>query len=192
MHVYSELIEAQLENKASDPAPGVKGKIYYKSTTEPIKVDDGTTIHKVYTDQMNSAIASAVKETVRASNHALSSVNASWTNSTASYTDVTNLSCSITTTGRPVEITVVGGLVGASRVSAGAAGAQFKALRGATDLDELSVTASDAIDVNVPSPSLKWIDTPSAGTYTYKLQGRIGFSGAIAYVANVKLFVREL
>lgn len=50
MHVYSELIEAQLENKASDPAPGKKGRIYHKSPTEPMKVDDGASIHKVITD----------------------------------------------------------------------------------------------------------------------------------------------
>lgn len=63
MHVYSELISAQLENKGSDPSPGTKGRIYHKSTTEPIKIDDGTTIHKVLTDQMYSDISSHITPT---------------------------------------------------------------------------------------------------------------------------------
>jgi hypothetical protein len=59
MNVYSELVKAQLENLASDPAPvaGAKGRIYHKSTTEPIKIDDGTTIHTVVTDQNINTIA---------------------------------------------------------------------------------------------------------------------------------------
>jgi hypothetical protein len=53
MNVYSELVKAQLENLASDPSSvaGAKGRIYHKSTTEPIKIDDGTTLHTVITDQ---------------------------------------------------------------------------------------------------------------------------------------------
>lgn len=59
MDIFSELKNAQLENLSTDltPSPNAKGRIYHKSTTEPLKVDDGTTIHKVLTDQMYSSIA---------------------------------------------------------------------------------------------------------------------------------------
>jgi hypothetical protein len=53
MDVYSELKNAQLEVLSSDPsvAPNAKGRIYHKSTTEPVKVDDGANIHTVLTDR---------------------------------------------------------------------------------------------------------------------------------------------
>jgi hypothetical protein len=50
MDVYSELIKAQAENLAIDPAGTIKGRMYHKSATEPLKVCDGANVHKVITD----------------------------------------------------------------------------------------------------------------------------------------------
>lgn len=50
MDIFSELNRAQAENIATDPAPSIKGRFYYKNASEPLKIDDGTSIHKVITD----------------------------------------------------------------------------------------------------------------------------------------------
>lgn len=51
MDVFSELNRAQAENIATDPVPSIKGRFYYKNSAEPLKIDDGTDLHKVVTDR---------------------------------------------------------------------------------------------------------------------------------------------
>lgn len=48
MHVYSQIIKAQLENKAGDyGSPGCTGLIWFNTVTGKVKFDDGTTIREI-------------------------------------------------------------------------------------------------------------------------------------------------
>jgi hypothetical protein len=51
MDINSELKDAQLEILSSDPSSPIKGRVWHKSTTEPVKVSDGTNTHVVLTDR---------------------------------------------------------------------------------------------------------------------------------------------
>jgi hypothetical protein len=207
MRINSELMDAQLENKGSDvtPASTAKGLIYYKSTTEPIKVSDGTTVHKVLTDQMAGAIADLVEGELEIEgsqvtvNYAIGADNTvSFSTTSTSYVDVTNLTVSFTSTGKPVMITMIPdgttSMVQVSRVGNALATATFKVLRGATSLNEINCGNGDssAVQIQLPPGSFQWVDTPAAGTYTYKIQGLTNSGSTTLLVMNCKIFVREL
>lgn len=204
MRVNSELLGAQLENLGSDvtPASTDKGRIYHKSASEPLKVSDGTTVHKVLTDQMYASIADGVETLVQighaqvtSANYGLAASNSgSFTTASTSYVDITNQSVSITTTGKPVEITIVGGSVGCLALGTISKEAHVKALRDATSLDELEIddASTESGSVVVPGGAFKWVDTPAAGTYTYKLQMKVTNASATGSATNIKIFVKEL
>lgn len=108
----------------------------------------------------------------------VSSVCTAWSNNTASYTDVTNLTVTITTTGRPVMLMLrpsgdtnatSRGYVGLNSTGLG----QFRFLRGATDLGTIEARNSGtSAALELPASTFIWLDTPAAGTYTYKFQGK--------------------
>lgn len=50
-NVYGQLIRAQLEQWASDPTPGVTGRIGYNSVTNRFELDNGSTIANVIVDK---------------------------------------------------------------------------------------------------------------------------------------------
>lgn len=117
------------------------------------------------------------------------------------FVDVTNLSVTITTTGRPVYVglqsdgTAGGSLNGGH--NAGASGiAGFEILRGATIITGVAVgivAAGDAsVYLSVPHSTLHVIDVPVAGTYTYKVQAKTITAGGFAGVENGKLVAYEL
>lgn len=214
MNVFSELVEAQVEVRSSDATPGAnkKGHIYQISSTEPLKVSDGTQIHAVITDKtaatklptdtalvtaLATASAPELKPLVRyAPNYTISSGSGNWSTTFETFTDITNLSVSITTTGRPVEVRIVQGNAEIDNLSSIAYG-KVQALRGATSLGEYRFGHTSAgsgatgTAVVIPGSSFYWIDTPAAGTYTYKLQALSEDSNAV-YSRDMKLMVREL
>lgn len=135
-----------------------------------------------------------------ASNYSISSSSGSYALSnpgTTSYSDVTNLSVSITTNGRPVEIFMVSqsgtsdSYVTWNRPAGGTA-ARFKFLRGSTSLFVNEFYFDSSRDY-LPCSSFRAFDTPSAGTYTYKVQAATAVTtGASIEVVNCKLVAREL
>jgi hypothetical protein len=120
--------------------------------------------------------------------------NQSYTNATSSFTDVTNLSVTITTTGRPVLVATIPDGTGSQYsawdvIRVGSANATFqgalKLLRGATTVQHTNLSlslnvalGSGTSTVSFSPSSILSIDVPAAGTYTYKVQGR-GDSGGI-------------
>ncbi len=207
MRINSELLDAQLENKASDvtPATTAKGLVYYKSTTEPLKVSDGTTVHKVYTDQMKPTIASdiqslvAINQSQVAANYGLSASCGTYFMSSAAYEDVTNLSVTITTTGKPVHIVLVNGHASITGANVNTATGYVKLLRGVTDISAITMNTQDADraatadpQVFYPSGSFAWVDTPAAGTYTYKVQIKSLTTATTTAIIDSKLFVKEI
>jgi hypothetical protein len=130
-----------------------------------------------------------------------SSASGSFSTTSATYVDVTNLSVAITTTGRPVIVAVIadttaaGAYIGASVSTGLGAGWNVKLLRDATTAAIWTMTldatggGSGAYAMFVPG-CLMHIDVPAAGTYTYKLQQRR--IGTNATFANCKLVAYEL
>lgn len=131
----------------------------------------------------------------------ISSSSANFVSASGSFVDVTNLSVSITVTGRPVRIELsadTSGLLSsitANASSGGSAVAAFQLLRGATVVGAYvhAITiASGAITSTVPSSSISFFDPgATAGTYTYKLQAQL-LAGTSLTVARAVLTAYEI
>lgn len=190
MNVYSELIKAQAENLSTDPAAGIKGRIYHKSTAEPLKVDDGTTLHKVLTDQNYTALIS--------SNHEISAAvgGTGFQTSSTTYVDVTNLTVTITTNGRPVEVSGILGTLAVSTTST-PMWLKYKILRDAVTVAEEVITGSavglgEIMSIRLPLGAIRVVDEPAAGTYTYKIQvAALDASTACDFTATCKIMAKE-
>lgn len=132
----------------------------------------------------------------------VSSSSGSVSTTSTSYTDVTNLSVSITTTGRPVFIGLISdasgevSFLGAQRATTTTSTTgNFALLRDSTEISNFQLLATGASTSNmtltVSTSSLSTIDVPSAGTYTYKAQFKTAANNT-AYVAYAKLVAYEL
>ncbi len=172
----------------------------------------GTSLLKLETSapSMHVAVANAFFDTytrptgtsVGARGVAISGSSGTFSTSSTSYVDVTNLSVTITVTSRPVLI-----IIGASGTGANvgdillvmAAGnnmsGRVKIVRDSTDVAVGKIGAEElaagAFQLGVLT-SLGTIDNPGAGTYTYKVQAQCDFGGMSINVRNSKLFVVEL
>jgi hypothetical protein len=111
-----------------------------------------------------------------------------------------DISCTITTTGRPVFIGwIQDGTAGASMISAAANSSNleygFKFLRDSTSfgfsIRYSSVGSQSIYQDNMPTSIFQAIDFPAAGTYTYKAQIRIT-QGSSVGIYYSKLLVYEL
>lgn len=118
------------------------------------------------------------------------------TNTTStSFVDV-GLSVSITTTGRPVMLVVLGDTdtSSVSTVNVGPGNDIFVAfVRDSTvvSCQKIAYGAGSGGDVGIPGSAFLHVDTPSAGTYTYKLQYK-SFSGGTVRFRGQKLMAFEL
>jgi hypothetical protein len=113
----------------------------------------------------------------------------SFATSSGTNVDVTNLSVTITTGGRPVVLM----LIAYDQVAPGFIGCQgasqqcyVRLIRGASNIATWSVVSG----TTVPA-SLVFLDAPAAGTYTYKIQGQTT-GGVTGTYANLKLIAYEL
>jgi hypothetical protein len=104
-----------------------------------------------------------------------------------SYTDITNLSVTLTVSGRPVMITLmpVGSSVFESGISLGGGlpiSAYLRLLRnGATNLSALVYQKSaSGVDL-LPFAGFSFVDNPGAGTHSYKLQGYVTSSDSAEF-----------
>jgi hypothetical protein len=115
------------------------------------------------------------------------------TNGTGSEADVANLFATIVTTGRPVFVGLqpTGGAT-TGRISISATGqGTFKFYRSATEIFQTVISNFDgSYASNYPPGELWFIDTPSAGTYTYKMTSLNTFANLS--VIECKLVVYEL
>jgi|SRR6478752_8940522 len=114
-----------------------------------------------------------------------------FTTSSVTYVDVTNLTVTITTTGRPVMIWLQpDGTANASYVTCTAAtgGSQFALFRGASQLTDTFLTGPQ----DTAAPSAFWyIDSQTAATYTYKIQAKSA-GGATLFVQYSVLKAMEI
>jgi hypothetical protein len=91
-------------------------------------------------------------------------------------TGVTIITGSITTTGKPVEITVTGD---ANPVAAGTSWTRLQLFRDNTGIGNI-IQVENSANLNVPY-CLNVIDTPSAGTYTYSMRTVSAFAGTLDF-----------
>jgi hypothetical protein len=149
----------------------------------------------------NSVAAARTRATgtsVAAGGVAISATCGAFSDNSGSFVDVTNLSVTIISSGRPVEIRLVSDASGsasvieASSASNGSPQGLYKILRGATEVAQYSLSAGDATKVaQNPSSAICVVDAVAAGTYTYKLQARL-FAGSLVKVSFAKLIAYEL
>lgn len=166
------------------------GKIIDSAVTTAKIADNAITSAKAPVGGFTSAFyadASVTQAKRSASNYQLSSSsgNSGQTTST-SFTDVTNLSVTITTNGRPVMVGICSdGTDNFSDMNSGGGVMNLQILRDATVILKKAAETS-----NYPTtPNL--LEAPAAGTYTYKAQFRSS-SGAIVYCRYAKLYAIEI
>jgi hypothetical protein len=117
-----------------------------------------------------------------------SSGNFTTTSTSPTYVDVTNLSATITTRGRPVMLLVQpAGATGSTMANTTTtATLDIVIVRGATNIARWFLGAPYAT-----APQLQFLDVVAAGTYTYKVQAAV-ISGGTGYVTQYKLIAIEL
>lgn len=129
----------------------------------------------------------------------ISSSSGSYSTSSASYTDVTNLSVSITTNGRPVIAVLTadssGGFININEAAGTDIDGDLKILRDASDIFNINISSSatgaTAISNSWAPGSFLAFDTPAAGTYTYKVQVRLN-TGDNFNLNDIRLTVYEI
>lgn len=132
-----------------------------------------------------------------------SSTGATVTITGTTYTDVTNLTLSLTTVGRPVVICLVGDIAGDSEVYCTRSDASLtldgyiKVLRSGTDVAIFKCHRAYSNSVSTIVNGIFWggvitLDTPAAGTYTYKIQAKGGTANTSIIFKYLKLLAYEL
>jgi hypothetical protein len=117
----------------------------------------------------------------------VSSACGSFSTSSGTPVDVTNMSVTITTTGRPVMLLVESGTTGGSiYTNSFAAAPSIYLVRASTTISK-NVYQSAVATFPFPPP---YIDPVAAGTYTYKVQASA--TGSSIYMADLKLVAFEL
>lgn len=197
----SGISTAKIANSAVTTA-----KIADSNVTTAKIADSNVTTAKIADSNVTTAkIADgAVTQAKRAAlGQQISSASGSFSVTSNTLTDITNLSVTITTTGRPVFIGMIGNGSSSSSVAietSSIANAGVIAFdRGGTVVSRqlfgptgnLSGTSSPTFDY--PCSSFSYIEVPSAGTYTYKAQAAYNVVLAdTIYVTNCKLVAYEL
>jgi hypothetical protein len=128
-------------------------------------LDDAVTFAKLY-NRSTSGGATATEGHV-----AYSDSSGNFSTASGTFVDVTNLSVSLVTTGRPVRVALVPDQSANDSFCAVNAQQYLKFFRDAVEVGYIGVGAGGAT-YNFPAGSFEALDTPVAGTYTYKAQVR--------------------
>lgn len=154
-------------------------KLAANSVTTAKILDANVTTAKILDANVTRAKLVAVGQQV--------SADVNYTGSATTYTDVTNATVTITTTGRPVVIALIPNTTGDARISMNTAAPSnaaidVKVLRDATKAFEaiylgltLQLTTAGPAGsplVVLPASSVYFIDAVAAGTYVYKIQAQ--------------------
>jgi len=158
-------------------------------TTDKIADANVTTAKILDANVTTSKIAdAAITQAKRASlGQQISSSSGTYSTTSTSVVAVTNLTLSITTTGRPVMLMLISD-VGVSSFVISYLGSTFYFYRGST---ELSQNSMDATDLMLPAGCFAFVDIVAAGTYTYTFRGRCSIGGSIG-IRNCRLVAFEL
>lgn len=142
---------------------------------------------------------SVTKAKIAAIGQQVSSSSGNFTTGSTSYVDVTNLTVTITTTGKPVALELIpdgssDAFLSSIGSGLGFTSSAFKFVRASTDIGSfglsLSIGGSSAVSTISPT-GLSMKDVIGAGIYTYKLQAKSAI-GCTTGVGQWKLFAYEL
>lgn len=124
----------------------------------------------------------------------ISSSSSTFSTSSTSYVDVTNLTTTITTTGRSVFIGICADQLNEAFIQATPAGAHFLFVQdGTVSISESFMSTPSGPSLAIPPSSFWIIHTPSAGTIVYKLQVKAQTQASpLVRVENVRLIAYEL
>jgi len=137
--------------------------------------------------QSNLALRST-GTTVGAGGVAISNAAVSFITNSTSYVSVTNLSVTITTTGRPVFIGLQNTTTSSTQAYIFAASSEtgfIELLRGSTSISTYSYQGQ------VPPPTCMIIDAVSSGTYTYSIKMKSGAGGNVE-IQTLSLIAYEI
>jgi hypothetical protein len=159
--------------------------------------DSNVTTAKIADGAITKAKLEAITTgtSVSAGGVGISGSSGNFITSNTSPTDVTNLSITITTVGRPVQLR----LESTSTASSGSSTSQIST--GGTSnqrvvimflRDSTVISTSQSILAEVPPSSFAFLDTPSAGTYTYKVRAYISVAGPSINILNTRLVAYEI
>lgn len=122
----------------------------------------------------------------------VSSSSGSFITASTSYVDVTNLTVTITTFGNPIMLFLQSSAISADGLqitpstTQGIFGISF--VRGSTRLSDVLAgganSTSNQESLNYPPGQFLFLDVVAAGTYTYKVQGKVGSSGLQSLAVN--------
>jgi hypothetical protein len=175
--------------------------IGYATNDGSSNLGTAVTYDLIKTDEIQDGAITPAKKA--ALGQGISSSTASFTTTSTSYVDVTNATATVVVTGRPVRIELMpgssssAGYIGVEASSQAIVAAEFKLIRGSTDIGIVSLERAEtaALTVSgtrVPPGCLSMIDTGAAeGTHIYKLQAKAQ-AGTTVSVTNCKLVVYEL
>lgn len=170
----------------------------------PTKVNLASGLPKLAPSVDNNSrnIVTGGASTVRAGGFAISASSGSFSTTSATKVDVTNLSVTITTTGRPVVVELTGdGSTSSAHVSTTDTGAissqgALYILRGTAVICvhpiriNVSGAGASTMILEVPVSSVSYKEAIAAGTYTYKIQASAVASTTA--VTRAKLIAYEL
>lgn len=130
----------------------------------------------------------------------VSSASGSFSTTSTTFVDVTNLTFNMTTTGRPVFLGIIGvngntiSFSALSNGSSGVAEGQIAFVNGSTTLPIYAFGPNNqAAGTTCFAGAQVWhIDTPAAGTYNYKVQVKAGAAGTTVSVTNAQLIAFEI
>ncbi len=147
---------------------------------------DAVTTVKILDANVTRAKLAAVGQQISSSCGAFSFTSSAFAN-------VTNLSCTLTTTGRPVIVALIpdGSTGNGSRFDVGSNGLFVRLLRGASEIARVLMSDNSGV-LSVPSLGSWVVDPVAAGTYTYVISVASRTNGVPNSINNMKLCVYEL
>lgn len=176
------------------------------NTVSTIKIQDSAvTTAKIADSNVTTAKLAdgAVTQAKRAALGQQISINVTFNTSSTTLVDATNLTVTITTTGRPVFIGMIPGSTSGSNVqwstngTAGtSSGGAIEIQRDSTTVVNFSMNSTGASATFLGGTStvsaFQTIDVPAAGTYVYKIQSRANAATGTFNISNAKLVAYEL
>ena len=151
-------------------------------STQYVAMSSSGALSTVTSNTISEARTRATGTTVAVGGVAISasSGTANITPASPAYSDVTNLSVTITTSGRPVQLMMIGNYFG---LSSGLTVNMTLAFdRGGSNIVLSNATMSDTTNPpQMPASSFNYVDAVAAGTYTYKVRVTEGSSRTVRF-----------
>lgn len=160
---------------------------------------DNITDLGINTANLNTGAVTKIKQTSNYAITANAGVFTSVANSSTTLQQITNLSTTITTTGKPVLVIMDAASTGSiggfqTNQSGGASETYMWLIRDASTVGGGFPVNISGGNTYIPCSSFSYVDSPVAGTYTYAVKMSIAYASGSnqSFVKNCKMSVQEL